>query len=45
LTFILLVRAQDPTHTVNYFHNLPARLFFFDDTEVSDLLLIDLVYF
>ncbi|KAK7677436.1 hypothetical protein QCA50_019549 [Cerrena zonata] len=29
--FLNNVNAQDPQHTVSYFENLPARLFFFDD--------------
>ena len=29
------VWAQDPDVHVNYFHDLPARMFFFDDTTVS----------
>ena len=33
-SWLLLVAGQ-PQHTVNHFDNLPARLFFFDDTEVS----------
>ena len=31
----LFVAAQQPESTINSFNNLPARLFFFDDTEVS----------
>ncbi|KAJ7089709.1 vacuolar protein sorting/targeting protein 10 [Mycena belliarum] len=33
LPFLLL--AQDPEHAVNSFDNLPARLFFFDDTTAA----------
>jgi hypothetical protein len=35
--FLLLVAAQDPTHAITSFPNLPARLFFFDDTLVRNL--------
>jgi hypothetical protein len=30
----LLVVAQKPEHSITSFSNLPAKLFFFDDTEV-----------
>ncbi|GLB41497.1 hypothetical protein LshimejAT787_1000970 [Lyophyllum shimeji] len=29
----LLVTAQDPEHSITSFENLPANLFFFDDTQ------------
>ncbi|KAH8091728.1 Oligoxyloglucan reducing end-specific cellobiohydrolase [Cristinia sonorae] len=31
LSLLLSVLAQTPTHSISYFRNLPARLFFFDD--------------
>ncbi len=31
----LLLAAGQPQHTINRFDNLPARLFFFEDTAVS----------
>ena len=35
LSLIALVVGQEqPVHTITSFNNLPARLFFFDDTEV-----------
>jgi hypothetical protein len=34
-SFPCLLLAQDPEHTFTSFPNLPARLFFFDDTPVS----------
>lgn len=35
-TFLFFITAaqQQPKHTLNSFHNPPARLFFFDDTQV-----------
>ncbi|KAJ6485837.1 Oligoxyloglucan reducing end-specific cellobiohydrolase [Mycena sanguinolenta] len=35
LSFPCLLLAQDPEHTVTSFSNLPARLFFFDDTTTA----------
>ncbi|KDQ61974.1 hypothetical protein JAAARDRAFT_76825 [Jaapia argillacea MUCL 33604] len=32
LLCLLVVNAQDPETSITYFQNLPARLFFFDDT-------------
>ncbi|TFK37398.1 vacuolar protein sorting/targeting protein 10 [Crucibulum laeve] len=32
-SILLLVVAQEPEHTITSFNNLPANLFFFDDTE------------
>ena len=37
-TLLLSVHAQNPSHTISHFRNLPARIFFFDDTEVSAVL-------
>jgi len=32
------VQARSPpVHTLNYFENLPSRLYYFDDTTVSNL--------
>lgn len=34
LGLVLVVQAQEPEHTINYFPNDPARLFFFEDKTV-----------
>lgn len=37
LALVLVVQAQDPEHTISYFPNDPARLFFFEDKTVCFL--------
>jgi hypothetical protein len=39
LSFPFLLVAQEPKHEISSFDNLPARLFFFDDTTVSSPIL------
>ncbi len=34
-TLFAVVLAQNPTHSINSFQNLPGRLFFFDDSETA----------
>lgn len=37
LLFVPLAVADDPQVTITRFHNLPNRLFYFEDTPVSPL--------